>query len=83
LRHRNPDGGNNSTETQHRNVTKKGNRPMDLKLILDELQALRGELHGLRDDLRHYQGFVGGVAWLMGGVAAAAGVLVSWLKEGA
>jgi hypothetical protein len=58
----------------------KGSNQMELDRIIDELQSLRGELHGLREDLRHYQGFVGGVAWIMGGVAAVAGMLLSYLK---
>ena len=72
----NPLGCKSSTREQQRESTK----AMELKLIVEELQAMRGDLQGLREDLRHYKGFIGGVAWMMGGMAAVFGFVVSWLK---
>ena len=53
---------------------------MEMHQILEELRTMRLEISGLREDMRHYRGFVGGVAWMVGGLAAAVGFLAGFWK---
>jgi len=47
--------------------------PDDFGAVLQELRGLRGEVQAIREDMRHYRGFVGGMAWTFSAMAALAG----------
>jgi hypothetical protein len=53
---------------------------MEQAHVLEELRALRGEIQNIREDLRHARGFIGGVVWIIGTMAAVMGFLGSALK---
>jgi hypothetical protein len=48
--------------------------------ILEELRGLRNEIQNIREDLRHARGFIGGVVWIIGTMAAVLGFLGSAIK---
>ncbi len=54
---------------------------MDIKEIMHELRAIRGDIKELRTEITHYKGFVGGVLWVIGGLVAVGSIAFNWLKS--
>jgi hypothetical protein len=53
---------------------------MEMGHIVEELRALRADIQDIREDLRQSRGFIGGVVWVIGALAAVLGFAGSYLK---
>lgn len=45
-----------------------------------ELKALRLEVQGMREEFSRYKGFVGGIAFVIGGMITVAGLVIAYFK---
>ena len=48
---------------------------MDLSELLTEIRTLRKDVQGIREEIGHYRGFIGGVVWTFSGLAALVGFI--------
>lgn len=46
---------------------------LDLTELLDEVRGLRRDVHGIRQEIAHYKGFVAGAAWCCAALAGVVG----------
>lgn len=46
---------------------------MDLTELIEEVRGLRRDVHGIRQEIAHYKGFVAGAAWCCAALAGVVG----------
>ena len=54
---------------------------MDLTELISEVRGLRSDVHGIRQEIEHYRGFVAGAAWCFASVAGVVGFIWGMLFD--